>query len=167
MRPQGFLLHTSPLLHGSTLEYLDVHRAPGWLTSSGTPNTSLQFLANSFRVSHVWPKSREHSSLIAAGRGERNNITTWLRQNRDSKSSRISSFSPAVATEAHQVFGWRNGSSAIMAGGWSSATQCGWVGKQEELKSVKRVLPTAKLPIGGLQARPTHLDSGLKKKTRE
>ncbi len=160
---------TSPRLHGTTLEYLEVQRDPGWLTSSGSLNISVQFLANSFSVSQVWPKSCERSNLIAAGRGERNNITTWLMQNCVSKSRRISSCSPVAATEPHQVSGWINGSSAMRAGGWSSARQRGWVGRQEELLvqqlvSVKRVLPLAKLPIGGLQARPTHLDSVEKRK---
>lgn len=159
-----FSILTSPRLHGSALEYLDVQTDPGWLTSSGRPNISLQFLANSFSVSQVWPKSCERSNLIAAGRGEQNNITTWLMQKRVSKSRRISSCSPLAAVEPHQVSGWVNGSSAMRAGGWSSARQRGWVGRQEELLvqqlvSVNRVLPLAKLPIGGLQARPTHLDS--------
>lgn len=155
---------TSPRVQGTTLEYLEVQRDPGWLASSGSPNISVQFLANSFSVSQVWPKSCERSNLIAAGRGERNNNTTWLMQNCVSKSRRISSCSPVAAAEPHQVSGWINGSSAMRAGGWSSARQRGWVGRQEELLvqqlvSVKRVLPLAKLPIGGLQARPTHLDS--------
>lgn len=141
------------------------------MKSSGKPNSMLQLCANSLSASQVFPKSAERSTAMAAGRGDLNTRTTWDRQNRVSRSNRISSCSPCMpmpAADAHQVSGCKKGSSVMWADGWGSSgqrrsgiTQVLWCKElfPQQLERVKRVLPVAKFLIGGLQAWPSHLET--------
>lgn len=111
---------------------------------------------------------------MAAGRGDLNTKTKWVRQNFVSRSKRISSCCPRMVLrppDAHQVSGCKKGSSVMWRAGWGSWEQAwglteGWGHRgcwdvlfPQQFERVNRVLPLARFPMGGLQARSRQLET--------